>query len=73
LPGQAFPEGFIGEDRKRPANGSRAGVKRSAGIAGPFPCGPGITVDAGIHVLVGATVVRAGDFARMRSRFGPSR
>jgi amino acid transporter len=56
-------ENAIGPDLQKPANDARVGLQRSIGLAGLVLYGLGVTIGAGIYVLVGETVLRAGGYA----------
>ena len=44
-------------------------LKRSIGLIGLVLYGLGVTIGAGIYVLVGETIVRAGPYAPQGNRF----
>ncbi|NEU34697.1 hypothetical protein GN156_29000, partial [bacterium LRH843] len=52
-----------GEMRNRTEAGGTVELKRSVGLFGLILYGLGVTIGAGIYVLVGETVVRAGIYA----------
>ncbi|NNK79203.1 MAG: amino acid permease, partial [Litoreibacter sp.] len=53
----------MGLERQNAPHNGHATLRRSVGLSGLILYGLGVTIGAGIYVLVGETVVRAGQFA----------
>lgn len=53
----------LGSSKMEKSSGKTVQLKRSIGLPGLVLYGLGVTIGAGIYVLVGETIVRAGPYA----------